>query len=103
MNDFQNQGAPTQTGLGRPVVETASATTDPDNARSGPGAYVAFALAAALVALFVFGLSSCVAALGDFVASDIGRSERVNADYLPWEDEEPPILSLDEGEPLSRT
>lgn len=103
MNDFQNQGAPAETGLGRPVIETASATTDPDNARSGPGAYVAFAIAAALVALFVLGLSSCVAAVGDFVASDIGRSECVHEDYLPWEDEEPPTLSLDEGEPLSRT
>ena len=48
-----------------PVIESASATTSPDNANSGNGAYVVFALVAVLLLVLVSGLSSCAGALSD--------------------------------------
>ena len=52
-----------------PVVEGPSATTDRDNANSGPAAYVIFAIAVALLVVLVMSLTSCVGALGTFVAT----------------------------------
>lgn len=48
-----------------PVVESASATTSPDNAGSGNGAYVVFVVVAALLMALVSALSSCTGALSD--------------------------------------
>ena len=48
-----------------PVIESASATTSPDNANSGNGAYVVFAVVAVLLLVLVSGLSSCASALSD--------------------------------------
>ena len=48
-----------------PVIESASATTSPDNANSGNGAYVVFAVVAVLLLVLVTGLSSCASALSD--------------------------------------
>ena len=48
-----------------PVIESASATTSPDNARSGGAAYVVFAIVAALLLVVVSGLSSCTGAVAD--------------------------------------
>ena len=48
-----------------PVIESASATTSPDNANSGNGAYIVFALVAVLLLVLVSGLSSCASALTD--------------------------------------
>ena len=48
-----------------PVIESASATTSPDNANSGNGAYIVFVIVAALLVVLVTGLSSCASALSD--------------------------------------
>lgn len=53
-----------------PVVESASATTSPDNSNSGPAAYVIFGCGIALIALLTLGLSSCVSAVSKLVVSD---------------------------------
>lgn len=45
------------------VVESASATTSPDNERSGAGAYLIFALGVGLLVLLVTGLTSCASSL----------------------------------------
>jgi hypothetical protein len=52
-----------------PVIESASATTSPDNARSGPVAYVVTALVVGLLALFTLNLSSCVSAVGQIATT----------------------------------
>ena len=50
-----------------PVVEGPSATTDRDNANSGPAAYVIFAIGDPDT--LYSALTSCVGALGTFVAT----------------------------------
>ncbi len=52
-----------------PVIESASATTSPDNARSGPLAYVVTALIVGLLALFTLSFSSCMSAVGQIATS----------------------------------
>ena len=48
-----------------PVIESASATTSPDNARSGNAAYIVFVVVAAVLLVLVSGISSCASALSD--------------------------------------
>ena len=57
-----------ETGLDErpPVIESASATTDPANAQSGPFAYVVSALAVLLLVLLVSGFTGCAASVGRF-------------------------------------
>ncbi|OUO32752.1 hypothetical protein [Olsenella sp. An293] len=82
------------------VIETASATTSPDNA-SGPGAYVLFAIVALLLLGLVSGLSSCAGALADVAYRDGrygGTSWVLETDSSPYgltEDDILPYL-LDE-------
>ncbi len=87
-----------------PIIESAGGTTDPDNANSGPGAYVLFAIYVALVVLLFVGLTSCVGALGAVVSSTIDEDfpSAQSDTLLPDVDELPEGLdgSL---EPLSRT
>lgn len=57
-NNGQEQGQALQLARELPVIETASATTSPDNVKSGPAAYVIFGVAAALMlvcSVVVFG------------------------------------------------
>lgn len=49
-----------------PVIESASATTDPANAQSGPFAYVVSALAVLLLVLLVSGFTGCAASVGRY-------------------------------------
>ena len=53
-----------------PVIETASATTSPDNANSGPLAYVVFGIVIALLVLLGAGLSSCGSMLSSLADED---------------------------------
>lgn len=46
-----------------PIIESASATTDPNNSKSGSGAYVVFLVVACLLLALVSSLSSCVGGL----------------------------------------
>ncbi len=55
MGDGQHNDAPS-----RPIIETASATTSPDNARSGHMAYVIALIAILLLGLFGSGMSGCL-------------------------------------------
>ncbi len=52
------------------VIETASATTSPDNARSGHMAYIIAAIAVGALALFGMGISGCMSLAADIVAED---------------------------------
>ena len=71
------------------VIEGPSATTDPDNANSGPIAYVLFGLAIGVLALMLMSLTSCVDALGTLVANHSeGISSSVPHDtHDEWDDE----------------
>lgn len=53
----------TQDRADTPIVESASATTDPDNQNSGPGAYIIFGVVVALLALLILSFSSCTSIL----------------------------------------
>lgn len=53
----------TQDCADTPIVESASATTDPDNQNSGPGAYIIFGVVVALLALLILSFSSCTSIL----------------------------------------
>lgn len=64
-----------------PIIETAGGTTDPDNANSGSGVYVLFAVVVALLILATFALASCVGAIGSYVASDIAQNEGIELDF----------------------
>lgn len=92
-----------------PIIESPSGTTDPDNSNSGVSAYVIFAIAIALLAVTLLSLSSCVSAVGTFVANDIAEKDETTLDSDDLE-------TLDEltdrdfhedgfpgGEPLSHT
>lgn len=68
MTDEKNtgQGAPT------PLIEGPSATNSPDNANSGPAAYVIFGVAVALVVLLATSVTGCVAGVAQLAVSDFG-------------------------------
>lgn len=55
------------------VIESASATTSPDNARSGPTAYVIFAVAVGVLVALVAGLISCAGTVSDVAARSLER------------------------------
>lgn len=60
-----NQSAEDRDREGRPpVIETASATTSPDNKDSGPFAYVLTAVVVGLLAPLMLGFSGCASSLG---------------------------------------
>lgn len=70
-----------------PVIESASATTSPDNARSGPVAYVVTALVVGLLALFTLSLSSCVSAVGQIATTwGYARPDDYGYDYYDYYD-----------------
>ena len=52
-----------------PIIESASGTTDPENANSGIAAYVIFGAAVALLAVLCLGITSCVSTLGTIAAT----------------------------------
>ena len=67
MSQDDPNGTPREeTGLDErpPVIESASATTDPANAQSGPLAYVVSALVVLLLVLLVSGFTGCAASVG---------------------------------------
>lgn len=57
---------------GEPIIESASATTSPDNARSGHAAYVIFGVAVALLLALCAGLSSCATSISDVALRNVG-------------------------------
>lgn len=63
------------------VIESASATTSPDNSNSGSAAYVIFGVAVALVALIAIGFSGCVSALGRLALDNHSYGYGHNYDY----------------------
>lgn len=63
----ENSPTPTQ-----PVIESASATTSPDNANSGPFAYVVTAIAVALALAVASAITGCVSALGQYALGGSG-------------------------------
>lgn len=98
------------------VIEGPSATTDPDNANSGPGAYLLFALAIALLVALYLGLASCVDSLGaiaantyrdDYTTQQWEYEEQLDQDWPDQETydgdslDEPDFTEIDE-EPLTR-
>lgn len=78
-----------ETGLDErpPVIESASATTDPANAQSGPFAYVVSALAVLLLVLLVSGFTGCAASVGRYAlesgadAYGMGYQQRYEYEY----------------------
>lgn len=56
----------------QPVIESASATTSPDNANSGPFAYVVTAIAVALALAATSAVTGCVSALGQYALDGSG-------------------------------
>ena len=87
-----------------PIVESASATTDPDNSKSGATAYVVFLVVACLLLAFVSSLSSCVNGFADLAMDTADRRiEDVDRRFH----EEPRDYGGDEdvfsNEPVSRT
>lgn len=69
------------------VIESASATTDPANAESGPFAYVVSALAVLLLVLLVSGFTGCAASVGRYAlesgadAYGMGYQQRYEYEY----------------------
>ena len=68
----------------RPVIESASGTTSPDNQNSGAFAYVVFGVVVGLLLLVVGGLSSCTSSLLRLAALGIGTVDEQGAE--PTED-----------------
>lgn len=65
------------------IVESASGTTSPDNADSGPFAYVAFGIGVALLALLVLSFTSCVGSVAKIAAVGAERNDVRVRDLLP--------------------
>lgn len=68
----EKKGAQEGAEPAEPVIESASATTSPENARSGNGAYVIFAVVAVLLIALVSALSSCAGILSDAAWRSVG-------------------------------
>jgi len=66
---------PTQQGtpLAQPVIESASATTSPDNSSSGPAAYVIFAVGVAVLGLVLSAILGFFSVLVPYAISEIGN------------------------------
>lgn len=81
-----------------PVIESASATTSPENSDSGPAAYVIFGIVVALLALLSFSLSSCSSALSAAttvsVTDDWGVRDYYDWDYDDYTEEQDPYYEL---------
>lgn len=81
-----------------PVIESASATTSPENSDSGPAAYVIFGIVVALLALLSFSLSSCSSALSAAttvsVTDDWGVRDYYDWDYDDYTEEQDPYHEL---------
>lgn len=69
-----------------PIIESASGTTDPDNANSGSGAYVAFAVVAAIILMLTLFLTNFVGAIGDSFVTDMEGSEALTRDLDDMDD-----------------
>ncbi len=73
-----------------PIIESASATTSPDNKNSGPAAYVIAGVSAVLLILASYGLSSCASSLvGYALVSDMAYSDDMYDydEYYDYDDE----------------
>ncbi len=70
------------------IIETASATTDPDNSNSGPAAYVLFGVVAVLMLLLVLLVTGIIGSLGTYVSTDIAlNNSPIDVESLPDIDE----------------
>lgn len=70
------------------IIETASATTDPDNSNSGPSAYVLFGVVAVLMLLLVLLVTGIIGSLGTYVSTDIAlNNSPIDVESLPDIDE----------------
>lgn len=69
-----------------PIIESASATTSPDNADSGSTAYVIFGVAVALLILLTLGISGCVSSVSQLVSSTPWQSGSMaqDTDYYDY-------------------
>lgn len=78
------------------VIETASATTSPDNAQSGHMAYIIAAIAVGVLILFGMGLSGCMSLVAEIVSDD----HNANQHYVeePFFDEDFDDLMNDWGD-----
>lgn len=81
-----------------PVIESASATTSPENSDSGPAAYVILGIVVALLALLSFSLSSCSSALSAATTVGVtdgwGMQEYHDWDYDDYTEEQDPYYEL---------
>ena len=75
-----------------PVIESASATTSPDNERSGPFAYILTAVVVAVLALLVMGFSGCVTSLGTLASAPGSYWEYT---YDPYFSDDPYVFNYD--------
>ena len=96
-NDVRADGATSAEGTTRPdapsVIEGPSATTDPDNSRSGNAAYVIFGVAVAALVLLALSLSSCASSLAQFGLSHVDWD---SSDYhIDWGDRDELTYGLD--------
>lgn len=93
------------TGAQRSVIESASGTTDPDNSRSGAGAYVVFLVVVGLLLALVTSASGCVG----WLVGAVAEGSRGATDEGARLEEAPPDPDLDldlddmfSDEPVSR-
>lgn len=86
-SDARADGATSAGGTARPgaphVIEGPSATTDPDNSRSGSAAYVIFGVAVAVLVLLALSLSSCASSLAQLGLSRVGWGSSDH--YVEWD------------------
>lgn len=66
------------------VIETASGTTSPDNAKSGPAAYVIFAVVVAVLLALASSVSSCASAASQLMVSGLAQDDAWDETYLDW-------------------
>lgn len=75
-------------------IETASATTSPDNASSGAAAYVIAAVTFALLLATAFGINSCTAQVTEIALEEYGGPIQIRPDGNRYE------VDFDEGAPI---
>ena len=87
-----------------PIIESASATTDPENSNSGSGAYVVFLVVACLLLALVSSMSSCVGGLAN-VARETAERKVDNVELRLFNDlgDCDATEDLFSTEPVSRT
>lgn len=76
MPDYYHDNQPAQQGssLARPVIESASGTTSPDNANSGPAAYVIFAVGVAVLGLVLSTVLGFLSVVVPYAIREIGSA-----------------------------